>query len=421
MRILEVTDCYPPPLLGGRDLQVQMLSHELVRRGHEVEVVSLAGLRGPRIELDGAVRVHRIAGWSRLLGRLYANPEKPFHPTLADPGLVRVLGRLLRESRPQIVHAHSWLLYSLLPLLPAQETRLVVWVHDYGLICPKGTLVYRGGVCTGPKYAKCVGCAKEQYGGLRSLALTSGQTIMKPWLGRVDRYVANSKFTARAVQDLIAPGKGPMEVIPPFAPDEAFHADNGARPDFVPREGPYLMFAGALGPHKGLNVLLEAWAGLDPRIPLVLAGIRRPDTPRSFPAGVTVVEEVPHEDVLRAFGHCLAAVVPSVWPEPFGAVVLEAMAAGRPVIASAVGGMADLVVDGTTGILVPPGDAAALQTAMQTLVADPLLRATMGGEGRKRAAAYSANAVVGSWERVFREVLAGRAEITRDRESVSSE
>ncbi len=58
---------------------------------------------------------------------------------------------------------------------------------------------------------------------------------------------------------------------------------------------------------------------------------------------------------------------------------------------------------------------------MQTLVADPLLRATMGGEGRKRAAAYSAKAVVGSWERVFREVIAGGAEITRDRESVASE
>jgi glycosyltransferase involved in cell wall biosynthesis len=407
MRILEVIDSYPPPLAGGAPLQVQRLSHELVRRGHEVEVVSLAGPRGPRTELDGAVRVHRVAGWSRFLARLYANPEKPFHPTLPDPGLVRVLGRILRDSRPQIVHAHSWLLYSLLPLLPSQETRLVVAVRDYGFICPKGTLVYRGGVCTGPKYAKCVACAREQYGALPSLALTSGLTAMKPWRGRVDRYVANSTFTARAVAELIEPGKGPMEVIPPFVSDEAFHADQGGRPAFVPSEGPYLMFAGALGPHKGLNVLLEAWAGLEPKLPLVLAGIRRPDTPRSFPVGVIVAEEVSNEDVLRAFGHCLAAVVPSIWPEPFGTVVVEAMAVGRPVIASAVGGMADLVVHGTTGILVPPGDAAALRTAMQRLVADPLLCARMGAEGRKRAAAYSANVVVASWERVFREVLAG--------------
>ena len=390
---------------------VQMLSHELVRRGHEVEVMSLAGPRGPRTEFDGAVRVHRVAGWSRILGPLYVNPEKPFHPTLPDPGLVRVLGRLLREGRPQVVHADSWMLYSLLPLLPRHETRLVVWVHEQSFICPKITFVYRGGVCTGPKYTKCVGCAREQYGLLRSLALTSGLTVMKPWRGRVDRYVANSQATARASAELIGHEKKAMEVIPPFVSDEAFHADEGGRPAFVPSDGNYLMFAGALGPHKGLDILLEAWAGLEPKIPLVLAGIRRLDTPRSFPVGVIVAEEVPHEDVLRAWGHCLVAVVPSVWPEPFGMVALEAMATGRPVVASAVGGLADLVVDGATGILVPPGDVAALRSAIQRLLEDPLLRARMGAEGRKRAAAYSASVVVAEWERVFREVIAGGTEV----------
>jgi glycosyltransferase involved in cell wall biosynthesis len=390
---------------------VQMLSQELVRRGHEVEVVSLAGSREPHTEFDGAVRVHRVAGWSRILGPLYANPDKPFHPTLPDPGLVRVLGKLLRDFRPQIVHAHSWLLYSLLPLLPSQDTRLVVWVHDQGFICPKTTFVYRGGACTGPKYAKCVGCAKEQYGQLRSLALTTGLTVMKPWRGRVDRYVANSQATARASAELIKRGKPPMEVIPPFVSGDAFRADVSVRPAFVPSEGDYLMFAGALGSHKGLDVLLRAWIGLEPKTPLVLAGIRRPDTPRSFPDGVIVAEEVPHKDVLRAWRHCLVAVVPSVWPEPFGAVALEAMAAGRPVVASAVGGLADLVVDGVTGILVPPGDAAALRSAIQQLLADPLLRARMGGEGRKRAAAYSADVAVAAWERVYREVLASGKDI----------
>lgn len=410
MRILEATDCYPPPLIGGRDLMVQMLSHELVRRGHDVEVVSLAGPRGPRTEFDGAVRVHRVAGWSRVLGPLYADPEKPFHPTLADPGLVRVLGKLLRDFRPHVVHAHSWLLYSLLPMLPSKETKLVVWVHDYGFICPKNTLVYRGGVCTGPNFAKCVGCAREQYGALRSLALTSGMTIMKPWRGRVDRYVAVSQFTARASARLAGPGKGAIEVITPFVSDDAFQADKGRRPAFVPSEGDYLMFAGALGPHKGLDVLLEAWAGLEPKIPLVLAGIRRPDTPRSFPDGVIVAEKVPHEDVLRAWGHCLAAVVPSRWPDPHPMVAIEAMAAGRPVVASAVGGLTGIVADGETGILVPPGDAAALRSAIQQLLADPVLRARMGGEGRQRAAAYSANKVVTAWERVYREVVAGGTE-----------
>jgi glycosyltransferase involved in cell wall biosynthesis len=406
MRILEATDCYPPPLVGGRDLTVQRLSRALVERGHEVDVVTLAGSGGPRIEIDGSVRVHRLTGWSgRLLAARYANPEKPFHPTLTDPGLVRAVAHLLERRRPDVVHAHSWLLYSLLPLLPSSGTRLVVWLHDPGFVCPKTTLVRRGGVCTGPRYTKCVACSREQYGTFRAFALTTGMTVMKPWCKRVDRYVAVSHATAAASCTLLGRRAGTIEVIPPFVPDEAFHAGARPRPTFVPSEGDYLMFAGALAPHKGLDVLLEAWSGLRNRPPLVLAGIRRFDSPRSFPAGVTVVEEVPHEEVLRAWSHCAVAVVPSVWPEPAATTALEAMAAGRPVVASAVGGLPELVVDGTTGVHVPAGDVHALRTALERVIEDPGLRARLGAAGRERARAlYSAGAVVGAWEQVFREV-----------------
>ena len=421
MRILQAIDSYPPPLGGGGILQTQALSHELARRGHEVQVVSLAGSRGARTEFDGAVRVHRVAGWSRVLGPLYANPERPLHPTLPDPGIVRALSRLLNDFRPQVVHAHSWLLYSFLPLLPSQETGLVVSLHDYGFVCPKTTFVHRDGLCSGPSFAKCVSCAREQYGALRSLALTTGMAAMKPWRGRVDRYVANSEAVARASAGLVERGEGYMEVIRPFVSEEAFHADEGMRPAFVPPKTDYLMFAGALGPHKGVDVLLEAWSGLEPKLPLVLAGIRRRDTPRHFPAGVIVAEEVPHNDVLHAWGHCVAAVVPSVWPEPFGLVAAEAMAAGRPVVASAVGGLAEVIVDGVTGILVPPGDAVALRSAIQRLLANPTLRARMGGEGRNRAAEYSTTVAVTKWERVYREVIAHRTGIPNGTKSGVSE
>ena len=405
MRIFEVTDCYPPPLVGGRDLTVQLLSRELARRGHEVDVLTLAGPEGPRTEYDGDVRVHRLAGWSRILSSLYMDAEKPFHPSLPDPGLVGAIARLLKERRPHIVHVHSWLLYSLLPLLPSAQTRLVVWVHDYGFVCPKTTYFYRGGTCAGPGYTKCVSCASEQYGAPRAVALTTGLAAMKPWRGRVDRYFAVSQYTANASAELVG-GKGArMGVIPNFIPDEAFHADQAPRPDFVPPEGDYLMFAGALGPHKGLNVLLEAWSGLQSKPPLVLAGIRRFDAPNSFPPGVIVAEDVPHEDVLRAWGHCLAAVVPSVWPEPFGLVAAEAMAAGKPVVASAVGGLAELVEDGTTGVHVAPDDVSALRNALERIIGDAPLRARLGAAGRERAKTYSIGTATAAWEQVFSEVL----------------
>jgi glycosyltransferase involved in cell wall biosynthesis len=408
MRIFIVTDCYPPPLIGGRDLSAQLLARELARRGHEVDVITLAGAKRPHTECDGAVQVHRLAGWSRILSPLYADPGKPFHPTLPDPGLVGAIAKLLKQRRPHIVHAHSWFLYSLLPLLPSPETRLVVSLHEQGFICPKTTYLYHGGECTGPKYTKCVTCSTEQYGAPRAVALTTGITVMKPWLKRVDHYVANSHATARTSAVHLGRDAKEITVIPPLMPDEAFHAAQGPRPAFVPPEGDYLMFAGALGPHKGLDVLLKAWSGLREKPPLVLAGIRRIDTPSSFPPGVIVAEDVPRQEVLRAWGHCLAAVVPSVFPEPFGVVALEAMAAGKPVVAAAVGGLAELVTDGTTGIHVPPGDVSALRDALERIVADAPLRARLGAAGQERAHAYSLDTGIGAWEQVYRDVVEGR-------------
>lgn len=405
MRILQATEYYPPPVIGGRELQVQMLTRELRDRGHDVEVISLAGPMGPRTELDDGIRVHRVEGWTRYLGRFYGDRDRPVHPTVPDPGVVRALRTILRATGPAIVHAHSWLLYSLLPLLPTPDTKLVVWLHDYGLVCPKQSFIYQGGLCSGPNYLKCVGCASEQYGGIRSLATTTGLNMMKPWRGRVNRYVANSKATAVACSRYLSPEHGDMQIIPPFVADSAFQGKVYPRPSFVPQVADYLMFAGLLAPHKGIDVLLEAWLGLEKKIPLVLAGIRRPDTPREFPDGVILAEDVPHEDVLRAWRHCLAAIVPSRYPEPFGTVAVEAMAAGRPVIASAVGGLPDLVTDSVTGLLVPPGDPIALRRAMSQLIASPHRCDALGAEGRRRAVRYSARVAVGAWESVYNEVV----------------
>ena len=86
---------------------------------------------------------------------------------------------------------------------------------------------------------------------------------------------------------------------------------------------------------------------------------------------------VPHEDLVQLYSHATAFVCPSVY-EPFGLINLEAMACERPVVASAVGGIPEVVVDGETGFLVPPGDAEALASAMGRVLKDPAMAARMG-------------------------------------------
>ena len=154
-------------------------------------------------------------------------------------------------------------------------------------------------------------------------------------------------------------------------------------------EPPEVLYAGRLSPEKGVLELVEAARGMN----LVVAGDgplrRRVPQARGF---------VPPEELDRLYARAAVVACPS-HREGFGVACLEAMAHGRPVVASAVGGLLDLVVDGETGIHVPPGDVEALRRALERLLADPELRRQMGEAGRLRAAERF------SWATVTRETL----------------
>jgi glycosyltransferase involved in cell wall biosynthesis len=152
---------------------------------------------------------------------------------------------------------------------------------------------------------------------------------------------------------------------------------------------PEVLYAGRLSPEKGVLELVEAARGMN----LVVAGdgpLRsRVPQARGF---------VPPEELARLYARAAVVVCPS-HREGFGVACLEAMAHGRPVVASAVGGLLDLVVDGETGIQVPSGDVSALRSAIERLLGDRELRRRMGAAGRRRAAEHF------SWDAVTRRTV----------------
>jgi glycosyltransferase involved in cell wall biosynthesis len=157
---------------------------------------------------------------------------------------------------------------------------------------------------------------------------------------------------------------------------------------------PEVLYAGRLSPEKGVLELVEAAHGLN----LVVAG----DGPlRGRIPGAKGF--VPHDKLQELYARAAVVACPSR-REGFGVACLEAMAHGRPVVASAVGGLLDLVVDGETGIVVPPRDPAALRSALERLLADPELRRRLGAAGRERARARF------SWPAVTDATLAAYAE-----------
>jgi glycosyltransferase involved in cell wall biosynthesis len=155
-----------------------------------------------------------------------------------------------------------------------------------------------------------------------------------------------------------------------------------------------VLYAGRLSPEKGVLELLEATRGMQ----LVIAG----DGPlrERVPAAQGFV---PHDELQGLYARAAVVACPSR-REGFGVACLEAMAHGRPVVATGVGGLRDLVVDGETGLVVPPRDPAALRHALETLLADRELRHRLGAAARERARQKF------SWDTVTDATLAAYAE-----------
>ncbi len=402
-RILMLTDLFEP-VIGGLELHIGQMSRELARRGHHVAVATLAGSIPTGVEEKDGVRVHRLRGWSRALAPFYVDPQRPFHPTTSDPGVARALRRVLSIERPTIVQCHSWIMHSYLAIRPRPSSKTLVYLHDYGTICAKKTMVRGDQICDGPGLSKCIGCAAQHYGTMKGAALAAGLRASRHRYGRIDRWIANSTAVADTTARALGIPRREITVVPSFVPDGVSEAaELGPRPGFLP-DGDFILFVGALGRHKGLDVLLDAYQQLGRDVRVVLIGTPQVDTPRDFPDGVDVFENVPHREVIAAWAHCLMGVVPSTWPEPFGQVAVEAMAAGKPVVASSVGGLRDIVVDEETGLLVPRGDAGSLRRAILRLLDDAPLRERLGQAGRERAKRYTLSTVADAMEQIHAEL-----------------
>ena len=152
---------------------------------------------------------------------------------------------------------------------------------------------------------------------------------------------------------------------------------------------PEILYAGRLSPEKGVRELVAAADGL----PLVVVGDGplRAEVPRALGF-------LPHDELEERYGRAAVVACPS-HREGFGVVCAEAMAHGRPVVAGNVGGLRDLVVHEQTGLLVPPGDVAALRDALRRLLADQSLRHRLGEAGRARIAEHF------TWQRFADETL----------------
>jgi glycosyltransferase involved in cell wall biosynthesis len=397
MRILMLAQSYAP-IVGGVERIVEDLSGELSRRGHEVSVATLRQPGAERREPGGPVPVHPLRSTVHRLPAIKLDEERRHAAPVPDPETVLDLRRLLRKLQPDVVHAHNWLVNSYLPLDRGPGgPALALSMHDYGLVCATKRFLNRGADCTGPRTGKCVRCAGDYYGWVKGAGVALATRLAEP---RVRRHVDVFLPVSTAVRDRCGVGEGELHrVIPNFIADLPPSPGEDHRLDALPAE-PFVLYFGDVTVDKGGGQLVEAYKTLEDPPPLVLIGrCYLPEVERV--PGVRALGPLPHELAIEALRRSLFTIVPSLLPETFGLVALETAAAGKPIVASAIGGLTDVVHDGETGLLVPPGNREALAAAIGKLTGDPQLRVRMGEAAARRAAEFSPDAVVPQFEAAY--------------------
>ncbi|GAA2948086.1 MULTISPECIES: glycogen synthase [Streptomyces] len=380
MRVGLLTREYPPDVYGGAGVHVEFLAREL-RSLVDLDVHCWGEGR-----TDGVLR-HRP--WSTLDG---ANDAlRTFSVDLAMAAAL--------EGR-ELVHSHTW-------------------------------------------YANLGGHLAKLLYGIPHVMTAHSLEPLRPWkaeqLGGGYELSSWAERTAVEAADAVIAVSGAMRedilgCYPALDPEKVHVVHNGIdtslyRPDHgtdaldrigLDRSRPYVLFVGRITRQKGVPHLLRAVRDIDPAAQVVLCA-GAPDTPeidqefRELFGELSRVRDgvfwiprmLPRPEVIQLLTHAALFVCPSVY-EPLGIVNLEAMACGTPVVASAVGGIPEVVDDGRTGLLVPAGDdfEAGLARAMDSVLGDPEAAGRMGEAGRERAVGeFGWDAVARRTVRLYEEIL----------------
>ena len=387
-----------PPVIGGEERHVRNLSLELASRGHEVHVACLDVGRPPVV--DPGVTVHPLPNVGVKVPALYPTADRPLALPIPDPYVSRGLARLVAQLRPDVVHAHNWIINSYLPLGAARRLPLVYSLHDYSHVCPTKRLMFEDEPCSGPGLRKCFTCTTDWYGAGRGPVIQSMVRSGRPIRNRVvDVFTPVSTFVG-AANRLTEQGVR-WQLVPNFVPDSLLELSDVPRDPALPA-GDYLFYAGDLSEQKGVDTLVAAYAALDPgtRPELLLVGRAAMDL-SGLPEGVRAEEKWEHERIVSGFAHATAAALPSRWPDPCPTTVLEAMALGAPLVTTHMGGIADMVADGESALVVPPGDVAATTAALTRITQDSTRAGRLAARARVEVKRYLQSRVAADFEEIY--------------------
>jgi glycosyltransferase involved in cell wall biosynthesis len=349
-------------------------------RGGEDECVEFER----RLLQDAGVEVDLYEDDNRKLGetgRLRAATD-----TIWSRRSYRAIRERLRAKPYDVVHVHNFF-----PLISpavhhaakAEGCAVVQTLHNYRLLCPNGIFFRDGQVCEDclGRAVSWPGVAHACYRGSRPAtatiaAMLAAHRLLGTWGSKVDAFVALNEFGRRKFIEGGLPAER-IVVKPNFVtPDPGVGSGKGG----------FALFVGRLTPEKGVRTLLDAWRRLERRIPLKIVGagplIEQVAKVAAQVPGIEFLGRRPLAEFYDLAGRASFFVFPSTWYEGFPRVIMECFARGTPIVASAIGPIAEIVTDGVTGAHFRPGDASDLAVKIEWLLARPDVLLAMRGAAR---------------------------------------
>jgi glycosyltransferase involved in cell wall biosynthesis len=355
---------------GGAEKSVRIIRDGLRGRGHDVRVIASTRLLTGEQDVfaDDLVPMVSGRGPAKALGYLWHREA------------YRRIGEVVREFRPDCVHLHTIGEFSPAALVATGRYPRVLTVH--------GPESWTSGLLRWNLPSAASGGSLSAADRALLLYLTCVQRpAFLPLIRRVDRVIAPSGYFADAIRSDV--GRVPTHVLP-----NGIEQIAAATP--VPTTA-HVVYVGRLERVKGVHILLEAYRRLVQRVPeaeLSIVGDGRERAALEAAAAdlvaagaVRFLGWLDRESVSRELAAASVVVLPSLWPENFPTVALEALQHGRPLVGSRVGGIPELVGP-DNGALVEPGDPAALAGELARLLADPDLLAELGRASASRAERY---------------------------------
>ncbi|MEN9919761.1 MAG: hypothetical protein RL662_2197 [Bacteroidota bacterium] len=353
LKILQINKY--PSIKGGSEVVLFDTIHLLKQAGHQVILFTTNEGNTVYMPTYTTPYVQKTSSLAQKLGYLSAF----FYNRKA----AQALENCIQHEQPDVAHIHLYLnglSLSILSVLKKYKIPVVMTLHDYRQICPSYLLLDRHGAicerCIGHNYLHCMATRCSKGSLIQSMLLTAEmyyRRIFYKTEDYVDQFICVSHFMHHKHTQFNERIANKSVVL--YNPIQANSILSKQR-------GDYLLFLGRLSPEKGIDTLLEAMTNL-PQYSLKVAG-RGDMTFSEIPRNVEFVGFKTRDQLQELIRHAAYVVVPSEWYETFGLSCAEGLSLGTPVIASAIGGLTEIIESGKNGFLFTPKDVLGLQNVI---------------------------------------------------------